>query len=93
MNRVGKIAISLNRIPHLGRIDDSLFYSIGYSGHGVAPTHIAARVIAEAIAGDTARLELFEKIRHITLPGGKWFGNQVIASGMLYFRMRDILGI
>ena len=89
----GNIAISLNRIPHLGRIDESLYYSIGYSGHGLAPTHIAARVIAEAIAGDTARLELFEKIRHITLPGGKWFGNQVIASGMLYFRMRDILGI
>ena len=89
----GNVAITIKRIPQLGRIDNTIFYSIGYSGHGVAPTHVAARVIAEAIAGQTDRIEIFEKIRHWRLPGGKWFASPAVAAGMLYYRLRDLLSL
>lgn len=86
----GNIGIVIKRVPLLGRVTDNVFYSIGYSGHGVAPTHIAAEVMADAMAGDTDVLDAYEKIRHWRIPGGQWFGNQIIALGMLYYRAIDL---
>jgi hypothetical protein len=30
-------------------------------------------------------------VRHVRIPLGQWFGNQMVALGMLYYRMRDLL--
>ncbi len=87
----GNIAISMNRIPQMGRIDGNTYYAHGYSGHGVAPTHIAGRILADVIAGDSARFDVFERVRHIKLPGGKWFANPALALGMLYYRLKEVL--
>lgn len=87
----GYIAIGINRIPQFGRIDGNIYYAQGYSGHGLAPTHIAGRILAEVIAGDSARFDVFERVRHWRLPGGKWFANPALALGMLYFRLKDLL--
>jgi glycine/D-amino acid oxidase-like deaminating enzyme len=89
----GNIAISINRIPQLGRIEGNTYYAHGYSGHGVAPTHIAGRILADAIAGDTARFDVFESIRHSKLPGGKWFANPALALGMLYYRLKEVMNL
>ncbi len=87
----GNIAISMNRIPQMGRIDGNTYYAHGYSGHGVAPTHIAGRILADVIVGDSARFDVFERVRHIKLPGGKWFANPALALGMLYYRLKEVL--
>lgn len=85
------IAISMNRIPQMGRIKGNTYYAQGYSGHGVAPTHIAGRIMADVIAGDSGRFDVFERVRHLKLPGGKWFANPALALGMLYFRLKEVL--
>lgn len=87
----GNIAISINRIPQFGRIENNTYYAQGYSGHGLAPTHVAGRILAEVIAGDSARFDVFERVRHMKLPGGKWFANPALALGMLYFRLKEVL--
>ncbi len=87
----GNIAISINRIPQLGRIRNNTYYAQGYSGHGVAPTHIAGRILADVISGDSERFDVFERVRHVKLPGGKWFANPALALGMLYFRLKEIV--
>ena len=87
----GYIAISINRIPQLGRIGDNSYYAQGYSGHGLAPSHLAGRIIADAIGGDFERFDVFERIGHWKLPGGKWFANPALALGMLYYRIKEIL--
>ena len=87
----GNIAISMNRIPQMGRIQKNTYYSQGYSGHGVAPTHVAGQVLADAIGGDLERFDVFSRIKHFRLPGGKWFANPALAIGMLYYRIKDIL--
>jgi len=87
----GNIAISINRIPQFGRIKGNTYYAQGYSGHGVAPTHIAGQVLAEVISGDSERFDVFAKIRHLRLPGGKLFANPALALGMLYFRLKEVL--
>jgi glycine/D-amino acid oxidase-like deaminating enzyme len=87
----GNIGISINRIPQIGRIGDNTFYAQGYSGHGVAPTHLAGKILADIVAGDSEQFDVFSRIRHWHLPGGKWFANPVLALGMLYYRLRDML--
>lgn len=87
----GDIAISMNRIPQFGRIEENTYYAQGYSGHGVAPTHMAGQVMAEVVSGESERFDLFARIKHWRLPGGKWFANPALAAGMLYFRLKEIL--
>ena len=87
----GYIAITIKRIPQFGRIQGNTWYAQGYSGHGLAPTHIAGQILADAIGGDMERFDVFEKIRHWQLPGGKWFANPALALGMLYYRLKEIL--
>jgi len=87
----GNIAISMNRIPQFGRIKGNTYYAQGYSGHGVAPTHIAGQVMAEVISGDSERFDVFAKVRHWKLPGGKLFANPALALGMMYFRLKELL--
>ena len=87
----GNIAISLNRIPQFGRIEGNTYYVQGYSGHGLAPTHMAGKVLADIVAGESEQFELFSRIRHWGLPGGKWFANPALALGMMYFRLKEML--
>jgi glycine/D-amino acid oxidase-like deaminating enzyme len=87
----GKIGIVLNRVPLLGRIHGNVYYCQGYSGHGVNATHILGEVTADAIAGTMETFDLFANYPHFRIPGSQWVGNQLIALGMLYFRMKDLM--
>lgn len=87
----GRIAIVVNRVPAIGRLKPNLYFFGGYSGHGVNATHIAAEIVADAISGTTEKFDLFDRIRHTRLPFSDWFGNEMLALGMLYYRLRDLL--
>jgi len=87
----GMIGIVLNRIPAVGRINKNVYYCQGYSGHGVNATHIMGEVLADAIAGTMEKFDLFANIHHFRIPGSQWIGNQIIALGMLYYRLKDML--
>jgi gamma-glutamylputrescine oxidase len=87
----GRIDIVLTRIPAIGRLEPNVYYMQGYCGHGVNATHIAAEIVADAICGTTEKFDLFDKIRQIRLPVGRWAGNQMLALGMLYYRLKDAL--
>ena len=85
----GQMGISLNRMPQLGKLADNIYFIQAYSGHGVAPTHMMARVTAEAISGKTDRFQVLSSIRHRPFPGGRWLRRPALAVGMLYFKARD----
>lgn len=87
----GKIGIVLNRIPAVGRINKNVYYCQGYSGHGVNASHIMGEIMADAIAGTMEKFDLFADIKHFRMPGSQWIGNQIIALGMLYYRLQDRL--
>lgn len=87
----GRIDIVLTRIPAIGRLEPNVYYMQGYCGHGVNTTHIAAEIVADAIGGTMEKFDLFDRIRHIRLPVGQWVGNQMLALGMLYYRLKDLL--
>jgi gamma-glutamylputrescine oxidase len=87
----GKIGIVLNRAPTVGRINGNVYYCQGYSGHGVCATHVMGEIMADAIGGTMEKFDLFAEIKHFRMPGSQLFGNQIIALGMLYYKMRDRL--
>ncbi|QYJ80309.1 NAD(P)/FAD-dependent oxidoreductase [Shewanella acanthi] len=85
----GIAGIVINRIPQLGKISPNVFYCQGYSGHGVATSHIMAEIMAKAIDGQLHEFDLFAAMRHIRIPLNEWFGNQALALGMLYYTLRE----
>ncbi|TNE63136.1 MAG: FAD-binding oxidoreductase [Alphaproteobacteria bacterium] len=88
----GYMGIGLNRIPQVGRIAPRVYYAQAYSGHGVAPSHMSARLIAEAIGGDSRRFDIMAGVKHPPFPGGRTFRQPVLAVGMAYYRLKDALG-
>ncbi|MDH4042060.1 MAG: FAD-binding oxidoreductase, partial [Gammaproteobacteria bacterium] len=87
----GNIGIVVNRVPVIGRLRDNVYYSLGYSGHGVNMTHAAGEILADAIGGTLEKLDLFERVGHWRIPLGQALGGQLVALGMLYYRLRDRL--
>jgi glycine/D-amino acid oxidase-like deaminating enzyme len=87
----GRIAIIVDRVPAIGRLEPNLYYLQGYCGHGVNASHIAAEIVSDAICGTTERFDLFDRIKHIRLPLSTRLGNEMLALGMLYYRLRDLI--
>lgn len=85
----GRMGIGLNRMPQLGRLTDNVAYIQAYSGHGVAPTHMMARITAEMVTGLPERFDVFAKIPHHPFPGGKLLRRPAMAVGMAYFKIKD----
>jgi glycine/D-amino acid oxidase-like deaminating enzyme len=87
----GRIGIVINRVPLIGRTADNVYYSVGYSGHGVNFSHVAAEIVADAIAGQLERFDVFARVPHRQFPFGDRLGRELVALGMLYYRLRDLL--
>jgi gamma-glutamylputrescine oxidase len=87
----GFLDITMNRAPNFGRLDPNLFYLQGFSGHGMVLTGIAGRILAEAIAGQAERFDVYARIRHRNFPGGMALRRPALVLAMLWFRLRDLL--
>jgi len=87
----GNIGIVVNRVPVIGRLQDNIYYALGYSGHGVNMTHATGEILADAIGGNLEKLDLFQRIKHPRIPFGRALGGQMLALGMLYYRLLDLL--
>jgi glycine/D-amino acid oxidase-like deaminating enzyme len=87
----GTIGVPINRVPQMGRISSNIFYSQGYSGHGVNVTHLAGQILADTIAGMSERFDIFANIKPTTIPGQHLLRGPMVALGMLYYKLRDKL--
>lgn len=87
----GFVDVTMNRAPDFGRIGTNIWYLQGFSGHGLALTGMAGKLVAEAVAGQAERFDLFARIRHLPFPGGAWMRTPALVLGMLWFRLRDLL--
>ncbi|MGC4028428.1 MAG: FAD-binding oxidoreductase [Steroidobacteraceae bacterium] len=87
----GYVDITLNRAPDFGRLEPDVYYLQGFSGHGIALTGMAGSLVAEAIAGDSGRFDVFARIPHRGFPGGALLRRPALVLAMLYYRLRDFL--
>ncbi len=85
------MGIVVNRIPQLGKLSDNVYYCQGYSGHGVATTHIMGEIMANALTGTMQQFDTFARFKHIRVPAGDLLGNPLLAIGMWYYQLLEKL--
>ncbi|PTU73061.1 NAD(P)/FAD-dependent oxidoreductase [Pseudomonas mangrovi] len=91
----GMIGIGANRLPQIGRLPEqpNIYYAQGYAGHGINVTHLAGRLLAEAICGEqSSGFDLFARVAHRRFPGGTALRSPLLALGMLWYRLKERLG-
>ncbi|MBF0676205.1 FAD-binding oxidoreductase [Pseudomonas sp.] len=89
----GNFLLTLSRLPQVGRLGENIYYSQGCSGHGVTYTHVAGKVLAEALRGQAERFDAFASLPHYPFPGGQALSVPFSALGAWYYSLRDRLGV
>lgn len=89
----GNFSLTLTRLPQAGRLGANIYYSQGCSGHGVTYTHLAGRLLAEAISGQSQRFDAFASLPHYPFPGGRLFRVPMLTLGAWWYGVRDRLGV
>jgi len=87
----GTLSVTVNRLPHLGRLEPNVYFGQGYSGHGISTANFAGKVIAEAVAGVSGRFDVFANLPTRTFPGGTLMRYPGMVLGMLYYTLKDRL--
>ncbi|MBF0784804.1 FAD-binding oxidoreductase [Muribacter muris] len=85
----GPIDMTINSAPHFGRTQPNIYFAQGFSGHGVALTGLAGRIIAEAIEGNDERLAVFENLKIPSLFGGRFVKKMALKIGTNYYKFLD----
>ena len=89
----GNFALTLTRIPHMGKISETVFFSHGDSGHGVTTTHLLGKILGEAVAGHAERFDVWASLPNLPFPGGRALRVPLTALGAWWYGMRDRLGL
>lgn len=86
----GRIGISMDRLPDVGRVGRRGFYAQAYSGHGVLLSNMCGKILAEATLATQEQFDILNAFRHRDFPGG-WGRRAALVLGMLYYRLQDAL--
>jgi gamma-glutamylputrescine oxidase len=86
----GLVSITRSRLPHVGR-DGAILYAHGYSGMGAILSTLAGKLLAEALAGESQRFDLFASMAPPPFPGGPALRSPLHVLGMLWYALRDRL--
>ncbi len=89
----GTLGITMHRLPMLRQVMPGVFAAGGFSGHGVALTGLAGKILAEAVAGDSERFDLWRKLPTPKFPGGAAARAPLLTLAMTWYSLRDRLGI
>jgi gamma-glutamylputrescine oxidase len=86
----GLVSVTTSRLPHLAR-QGEVYVAHGYSGMGVILSTLAGKLLADAIAGETAGFDRFAAIAPAPFPGGDALRGVLHVLGMLWYATRDRL--
>ena len=89
----GNFALTLTRIPHMGRLSENIYFSHGDSGHGVTTTQLLGRILAEIVSGQAGRFDVWSSLPNFPFPGGKTFRVPLTVLGAWWYGLRDKLGL
>ncbi|MFT3811541.1 MAG: FAD-binding oxidoreductase [Micropepsaceae bacterium] len=87
----GPVGVTLSRLPHFGHANARTVFAHGFSGQGVALATLAGQLMAEATAGQAGRFDVFAKLKHRPLPGGRLLRTPIMALGMAWYALKDRL--
>ncbi|MDZ3831300.1 MAG: FAD-binding oxidoreductase [Sphingopyxis sp.] len=87
----GAVAVTMNRLPHIGR-RGNVFFAHGFSGHGALVTTLSGELVADALAGTAERFDVFAALPSSPFPGGKWLRRPLATLGLLWYALKDRIG-
>lgn len=87
----GFVDISFNRSPDFGRVAPNVYYLQGYSGHGVALSGLAGKLVSEAIGGQASRFDVFAQLKNRAFPGGDLLRTPALVLATRYHLLKDLL--
>ncbi len=87
----GTLAITRSRLPMVRKVKQRVYSASGYSGHGVALSIEAGRVIAKAISGDKTDLDVLNKLVCRRFPGGYSTRSLLLKGAMSWYALQDKL--
>jgi gamma-glutamylputrescine oxidase len=89
----GNFALTMTRVPHVGRLSPNVLFSHGDSGHGVTTTHLLGRLLGEAVQGRMERFDAFAGLPYLPFPGGRALRVPLTVLGSWWYGLRDRLGL
>ena len=89
----GTLGVTIPRMPAVIRVAPNILSAGGYSGHGVALSGLAGKVMAEAVAGQAGRFDTFADLNVPGFPGGAAFRAPILRLAMTWYSLRDRLGV
>jgi gamma-glutamylputrescine oxidase len=84
----GKLALTMDLFPHIGKTDDGVHFALGYSGHGVSLSTLMGKLIAMNIHQKERNLTKLEKLPLKEVP---LHNQRVVVLSLIgsYFRFLD----
>ena len=64
----GLVGMTLDSMPHIGRLDDQTLFSMGYNGAGVAMSSLMGRYLAAFVRGEQPDVGLLDASRMKVIP-------------------------
>jgi len=64
----GLVGMTLDSVPHIGRLDDRTLFSMGYNGAGVAMSSLMGRYLAAFVRGEKPNVGLLDASRLKVIP-------------------------
>lgn len=89
----GTLGVTIPRMPAVIRVAPNILSAGGYSGHGVALSGLAGKVMAEAVAGQAGRFDTLAGLNLPSFPGGAAFRAPILRLAMTWYALRDRLGV
>ncbi|CAM3543821.1 NAD(P)/FAD-dependent oxidoreductase [Parendozoicomonas haliclonae] len=87
----GLFAVTREYMPQIEHLGNDIYAAHGYTGHGVSLTNIAGRVVAEAMAGNAERFDVFSRIKHKWIPTPKVLRKPALAMAIWKAELEDAL--
>ncbi|GGF81401.1 oxidoreductase [Azorhizobium oxalatiphilum] len=87
----GLLGLTMSRNPFVRRLSERVLVAAGYSGQGVLLAPLFGKILAEAVAGDMARLDVLSRFPVPAFPGGPLMRYPLLVAGLSYYALRDRL--
>ncbi len=85
----GNLAVCVDKMPHIGKMDGGAYYALGYGGHGVAMSTYMGAEMAALVLGEKDTSPFLEIRAPSTLM--HQLGSVFLPAASLYFRFRDMV--
>lgn len=89
----GTLAITRTRLPCVRRVAGNVLAASACSGHGVALSTLAGRMMARTVQSDAGGFDLLAGLPQPRFPGGVALRWPLLVLAMSWYAMRDRLGV